>query len=364
MVIFIDNAGKNKDSKRSKSMELPRFVVIGHDIIDDVANVCKKLHFVGPGLIVSDEVTKKIAGDPILKILTKKSYKVEQLTISDATTSEVKKVKKFINQNNINFVLGVGGGRPIDVAKYASFQCEIPFISVPTAASHDGIVSSRASIMNRGKKESISAQTPIAVIGDTKLIASSPYRLLAAGSGDIISNYSAVRDWVLANKLKNEYFSNYAAALSEMTAQMIVENAKMIRPNFEESARIVVKALVSSGVAMSIAGSSRPASGSEHMFSHALDRLATKPALHGEQCAVGTIMMMYLHGGDWQPIKAALERIGVPTTAFALGIEESIIIDALTMAHKIRPERYTILGDGLTREAAEDLAMKTGVIKS
>ncbi len=364
MVIFVDNAVKNKDTKRSKSMELPRLVVIGHNIIDDIGDVCKKLHLVGSGLIISDKVTKKIAGDTIRNILTKKSYKIEQYIISDATMSEVKKVKKFISQHKINFVLGVGGGRPIDVAKCASFYSMIPFISVPTAASHDGIVSSRASIVIRGKKDSISAQTPIAVIGDTKLIASSPYKLLAAGSGDIISNYSAVRDWVLANKLKNEYFSNYAATLSEMTAQMIVENSYMIRPNFEESSRIVIKALVSSGVAMSIAGTSRPASGSEHMFSHALDILAPKPALHGEQCAVGTIMMMYLHGGDWQSIKTALERIGVPTTAFALGIEESIIIDALTMAHKMRPERYTILGDGLTREAAEEMAMKTGVIKS
>jgi len=361
LVIFLDST---KDSKRSKSMELPRLIVIGHEIIDDVGDICKKLFLTGKALIISDENTKKIAGDQIEDILSKKPFRVEQYVIQDATMAEVKKVKKFIKNNNISFVLGVGGGRPIDVAKCSSFYSELPFISVPTAASHDGIVSSRASIMNKNRKESITAQTPIALIGDAKIIATSPYKLLAAGCGDIISNYSAVRDWVLANKLKNEYFSNYAAALSEMTAQILVENSKMIRPNFEESARMVVKALVSSGVAMSIAGSSRPASGSEHMFSHALDRLAPKPALHGEQCAVGCIMMMYLHGGDWQSIKNALERIGVPTTAFGLGIDESIIVEALTIAHTIRPERYTILGDGLTREAAEDLAIKTGVITS
>jgi glycerol-1-phosphate dehydrogenase [NAD(P)+] len=361
LVIFIDSA---KDSKRSKSMELPRFIVIGHEIIDDIGDICKKLLLSGKALIISDENTKKIAGDRIENLLSKKPFEVEQYVIKDATMAEVKKVKKLIKNKHISFALGVGGGRPIDVAKCASFYSEIPFISIPTAASHDGIVSSQASIMNKNRKESITAQTPIAVIGDAKIIAMSPYRLLAAGCGDIISNYSAVRDWVLAKKLKNEYFSNYAAALSEMTAQILVENSNMIRPNFEESARMVIKALVSSGVAMSIAGSSRPASGSEHMFSHALDRLAPKPALHGEQCAVGCIMMMYLHGGDWQSIKTALERIGVPTTAFGLGIDESIIVEALTTAHTIRSDRYTILGDGLTRDAAEDLAVKTGVITS
>jgi glycerol-1-phosphate dehydrogenase [NAD(P)+] len=343
-------------------MELPRFIVIGHDILDEIVDYCKNLHLSGTAIIVSDENTKKIAGDRIEDILSTKPFTVMQHQIRDASMGEVKKVKKLIKNNSASFVLGVGGGRPIDVAKCASFYSNMPFLSVPTAASHDGIVSSRASIMNKNKKESITAQTPIAVIGDTKIIATSPYKLLAAGCGDIISNYSAVRDWVMANKLKNEYFSNYAAALSEMTAQILVENSNMIRPNFEESARMVIKALVSSGVAMSIAGSSRPASGSEHMFSHALDKLAPRPALHGEQCAVGCIMMMYLHGGDWRSIKTALERIGVPTTAFGLGIDESLIVEALTIAHTIRPERYTILGNGLTREAAEDCAIKTGVI--
>ena len=124
----------------------------------------------------------------------------------------------------------------------------------------------------------------------------------------------------------------------------------------------MLKALVSNGVAMSIAGSSRPASGSEHMFSHALDRIAPKSALHGEQCGVGTIMMMYLHGGNWQEIRDALKKIGAPTNAEELGIEDKYIIEALVQAHSIRPDRYTILGNGLTPEAAEKVARITKVI--
>ncbi len=75
----------------------------------------------------------------------------------------------------------------------------------------------------------------------------------------------------------------------------------------EESARLVVKTLFSSGMAISIAGSSRPASGSEHTFSHALDKILDKPCLHGEQCGVGTILMMYLYGGDWKFIRDSLK---------------------------------------------------------
>jgi glycerol-1-phosphate dehydrogenase [NAD(P)+] len=116
---------------------------------------------------------------------------------------------------------------------------------------------------------------------------------------------------------------------------------------------------------MSVAGSSRPCSGSEHLFSHALDRISERPSLHGEQCGVGAIMMMYLHGGDWRRLKNALLTIGAPTTARELGVSPDEVVRALMMAHAIRPERYTILGDnGLTREAAERLAVTTGVVES
>jgi glycerol-1-phosphate dehydrogenase [NAD(P)+] len=115
-------------------------------------------------------------------------------------------------------------------------------------------------------------------------------------------------------------------------------------------------------MAMCIAGSSRPASGAEHMFSHALDELSASPALHGEQCGVGAILMMYLHNGDWKLIADTLKEIGAPTTAKEMGIPDKDIITALTTAHTIR-DRYTILGDtGISQKAAEKLAVKTGVI--
>ncbi|MEM1874723.1 MAG: iron-containing alcohol dehydrogenase, partial [Candidatus Hadarchaeales archaeon] len=144
--------------------------------------------------------------------------------------------------------------------------------------------------------------------------------------------------------------------------ELIIANAKVIKRYTEESVRKVVKSLISSGVAMAIAGSSRPASGSEHLFSHALDMVAPKPALHGEQCGVGAIMMSYLQGGDWEIIRNALKTIGAPTTAKELGIPPKYIVKALTIAHKIRPERYTVLGGGLGRKEAERLAKITGVI--
>jgi glycerol-1-phosphate dehydrogenase [NAD(P)+] len=149
-----------------------------------------------------------------------------------------------------------------------------------------------------------------------------------------------------------------------MTAEMLVESADSIKQGLEESSWIVVKALVSSGVAMSIAGSSRPASGAEHLFSHQLDRLVPNGALHGHQVGVGSIMTEYLHSGQkgkWKDARDALAAIGAPTTADELGIDDETVIEALTTAHQIR-DRYTVLGDGMSEEAAIEAATVTGVI--
>ncbi|MDI3501916.1 MAG: glycerol-phosphate dehydrogenase [Archaeoglobi archaeon] len=348
-------------SMEMKWMRLPRIVIVGPDAIFEIGKVCSDLNLIESCGIVCGKKTRKIAGELVSELLEDIGIHADVVEIDEASMEAVSMVMEEAGKNNWKFLIGAGGGKSIDVAKLSSSKLSIPFISIPTAASHDGIASSRASIKSSSSSTSVEAQPPDAVIADTSIILKAPYRMLASGCGDIISNYTAVLDWQLAHRLRNEYYSEYAASLSLMTAKMIMNSADLIRKGLEDSVRMVVKALVSSGVAMSIAGSSRPASGSEHMFSHALDMIAPRPAMHGEQCGVGAIMMMYLHGGDWEAIRNALRRIGAPTTAEELGIEREYIIEALLMAHKIRPERYTILGSGLTREAAEKLVEVTGV---
>jgi glycerol-1-phosphate dehydrogenase [NAD(P)+] len=106
---------------------------------------------------------------------------------------------------------------------------------------------------------------------------------------------------------------------------------------------------------MSIAGSSRPASGAEHKFSHALDRIAPGKGLHGEKCGIGTIMTLFLHGADWRAAREALRKIGAPTTLGEIGIDDATGVEALLLAATIRPERFTILDRGISRESAESL---------
>ena len=348
--------------KQSKWMQLPRSVVIGHNVLPEVANVCKELKLSGSAVVVSGPTTRYCAGELICQILSDEGYEVQIVEVRSTHDYDIDEVVTVVEEANAGFMLGVGGGKSIDVSKFISYNFDIPFLSVPTAAAHDGIVSFSASVIQAGKKVSIPAHAPLGIIADTSVISSAPKRLMAAGCGDIISNYTAVKDWELAARLRNEDYSEYAAALSEMTAKIILDKAEVMKPGLEEAVRTVVKALVSSGVAMSIAGSSRPGSGSEHKFSHALDLIVDKPALHGEQCGVGSIMMMYLHGGDWNAIRESLRLLGAPINAKELGIREEFIIEALVHAHEIREARYTILGPGLTESAAEKLAVATGVI--
>ncbi len=198
---------------------------------------------------------------------------------------------------------------------------------------------------------------------DVDIISQAPRRYNIAGFGDLIGKYTAVLDWKLAHKLRLEYYGEYAASLALMSARHVSQYADEIAAGTKEGYRVIVEALVSSGVAMCIAGSTRPASGSEHLFAHALSIVARNKPLHGEAVGVGTIMMSYLHGKNWKRIRNLLKKVGAPTTARELGVEPEEIVEALTIAAKIRPERYTILGEkGLTKEAAEALARKTGVI--
>jgi len=334
-----------------KNIELPRKVVIGEGAIKEVKETILELDLYGNSLVISDQNTRDVAGRFICDQLN--SY---EIVIESSSEKEIEKIVNYAKRKNVKYLIAAGGGTVIDITKVAALEAKIPFLSVPTAASHDGIASSRASI-KRDKPVSIQTHCPIAIIADISIIKKAPSKLLASGCADAISNYTAVLDWKLAHDEKNEYYGDYAAALSMMSAQIVMENAEKIKDNVS----IAVEALISSGVAMGIAGSSRPCSGSEHLFSHALDMICEKPALHGEQCGVGTIMMAYLHNADWAKVRDSLKIIGAPINAEELDIPEEDIIEALTIAHEVR-DRYTILRNGLSEKEALEIAKETGVI--
>jgi glycerol-1-phosphate dehydrogenase [NAD(P)+] len=332
-------------------------VVTGPGVLEQLPAIIAELDIPERGLIVCDSNTLQIAGNQVIEYLEAGGHPMEKVVIEGANIEELAKVESY--SDRIDFLVGLGGGRPIDLAKQAGFNKDIPFISIPTAASHDGFGSARASIRQEGRKTSMQAIPPIAVVADTSIISKAPKRLLGAGVGDIISNQTAVLDWRLDGQ-KADY-SEYAAALSEMAAQLVEDGIDKVASGSEEGVRLVVKALISSGVAMSIAGTSRPASGGEHKFSHWLDANSDNPALHGEQCGLGSIVTMYLHGGNWEKIRDTLKVVNAPINAKGLGMDDGMVLSAFINSKEIRPQRTTIL-DKSTQTQIEEAALATGVI--
>jgi glycerol-1-phosphate dehydrogenase [NAD(P)+] len=343
-------------------IDLPRIVLVGRGVLSSINGICRELGYC-KALIVTGKNTLKIAGEQVQWILANDGIGSDQSIVEDAQLETVGRVMEDAGRSQADVLIGVGGGRNIDVAKLAAAKTGKAFISVPTVASHDGIASSLASVKGMERPYTVKAVSPVAVVMDSGIIAASPYRFTAAGCGDVISKVSEVEDWKLAHMDNGDYYGAYAASLALMSSQLIMESAERIRQNTSETVRDLLEALISCSTSMSIAGSSRPCSGSAHLFSHALDLIVDKPALHGEQCGVGAIMMAHLHGLDWAKIRESLEKIGAPTTAADLGIKKEKIIEALVMAQGIRPDRYTILSKiPLDRASAEALAVETGVI--
>ncbi len=356
-------------------MEIPRYVMMGAKALTEVSTVYQRLGLARVVHIVCGATSTCKVAEEVVSTLNGDGFKASK-TVVDAsmiTEVDVKTVHENARLNGAQSIIGVGGGRVIDVAKLAASWLGIHFISVPTSAAHDGISSPfvnfllRHFVKERMGEEYVRPQAPVAIIADTDVIRKAPHDMLAAGCGDLIAKLTSVRDWQLASRLKGEEYHEYAASMALMGARLVKSYADSIHKGSEEGTRVVVKALIGSGVSMSIAGSSRPASGAEHLFSHALDLLSLKygfkPARHGEQCGVGAIIMTRLQGANWEKVRDVLERVGAPTSAEGLRLEPKHIVEALTHAKEIRPDRYTILSENrLSDEAAESLAVETRVI--
>ena len=343
-------------------MELPRNILIGDGVIKDLGNFVTDLGVKKVG-VISGAIVKERIGEHCHLSLSSSDIKDTWFIANAANTEVVDAIQKEIVRNGSEAIIGFGGGKSVDVAKTVAYNLGKPFVSVPTSASHDGISSPFSSIKGHDKPHSIKTKAPVGVLVDTDIITHAPRRLLVAGCGDLIAKITAVKDWELARDEKGEYFGKYSSSLAFMSAKIVMEESRSIGIGNGASVRTVVEALISCGFATCIAGSSRPCSGAEHLFSHALDFIVPNKGLHGEKCGLGTIMMAKLHEIEWEQISSTLKYIGAPTTAREIGIDADSIIKALLMAPTLRPDRYTILTKtSLKVPDALELAKSTGIV--
>ena len=342
-------------------MELPRQIVVGEKNIGEFGEFLHNLTKPKKVSLISGIHVKKIIKQKIEKSLKVKKIRFTWHTSKDNQIDTLNEIQREVKKDHSDIIIGIGGGRSVDTAKLVAFNLDIPFVSVPTAASHDGMASPFVSIKS-DKPHSIIATAPLGVFVDIDIIKKAPPRLLASGCGDLVANISAVKDWKLGRDKTGEYYGRYSANLAIMSAKIVMEKSSQYAKKGLD-ARVIVEALISAGVASCIAGSSRPCSGAEHLFSHALDKIAPGKGLHGEKCGLGAIMITKLQGQDWKKIVKTLKDVGAPTTAKQIGLNEEQIIDALMIAQDLRPERYTILKEiEMTERRARNLAKTSKVI--
>ncbi|MGW4567242.1 iron-containing alcohol dehydrogenase family protein [Streptomyces sp. NPDC004561] len=277
-------------------------------------------------------------------------YEVGGGTLDDAV-----RLAGEMKSGRYDAVVGLGGGKIIDCAKFASARVGLPLVAVPTNLAHDGLCSPVATLDNDAGRGSYGVPNPIAVVIDLDVIREAPARFVRAGIGDAISNINAVADWELSNRVNGEKIDGLAAAMARQAGEAVLRHPGGIGDN--DFLQVLAEALVLSGISMSISGDSRPSSGSCHEINHAFDLLFPKrAAAHGEQCGLGAAFAMYLRGEHEEAAFTAgvLRRHGLPVLPEEIGFTVDEFVRAVEFAPETRPGRYTIL---------EHLDLKTNQIK-
>lgn len=277
-------------------------------------------------------------------------YEVAGGTIDDAV-----RLADAIKSEHYDAVVGLGGGKIVDCAKFASARVGLPLVAVATNLAHDGLCSPVATLDNDAGRGSYGVPNPIAVVIDLDVIHEAPVRFVRSGIGDALSNISAVADWELSNRVNGEKVDGLAAAMARQAGEAVLRHPGGVGDN--GFLQILAEALVLTGIAMSVSGDSRPSSGACHEINHAFDLLYPKRAAsHGEQCGLGAAFAMYLRGAHEESAHMAdvLRRHGLPVLPEEIGFTVDEFVRAVEFAPRTRPGRYTIL---------EHLDLKTHQIK-
>jgi len=284
----------------------------------------------GQGAAIAEEVRAAV---PEATIIT-----VEQPGSLDGALALVETLREDYH----DAVVGIGGGRTLDVAKYAASMSGLAYVAVATNLAHDGLASPVASLEAKGRKGSYGVHIPIAVFVDIDYVREAPGEQIIGGVGDVLSNLNAVADWELAARVRGEEVDGLAASMARSAAEAV-----LYRPDGIGSVGFLTtlaESLILSGIAMGVAGTSRPCSGACHEISHAIDSLFGDVAGHGEQVALGALFASFLRDDPIVPaLHAALLRHDLPVVPDDLGLSTEQFAAAVAHAPLTRPDRFTVL---------------------
>ncbi|MDQ3859874.1 MAG: iron-containing alcohol dehydrogenase [Actinomycetota bacterium] len=338
---------------RARSAEVPVTLAFAHsheETARELVGTLDQLEVRRP-LFVFGRTGRELIGRS-LAIDCRPRFECALFQASGALLDEVDMLERAIAAEGADVVVSCGGGQTLDVGKFAAFRRRLPFISVPTQATHDGICSPVAVLRGPGdaRASSYGARTPAALVVPLHVIAHAPRPTLLSGMADLAANVIAVEDWLWAHQFRDEPYDHYAALLARSAAQLVLGRRHLLSRDAElvaEDIESLVHGLVLSGLAMTLAGSSRPCSGPEHLISHAFDLLGLGSGTHGEQVGVGSVLAVRLYAADLNPVVELLRATGAPMYPADLGIATDDAARAVKMAHLVRPERHSRLSSAI-----------------
>ncbi len=341
---------------------IPVILEVGLNKIDIVGNLVKKAGFIQLVLFF-DPMIYQLLGEKIISSLHQHSS-LNILQQNQCTNNKMKTIMEmaFTLPPQTQVIIGIGGGMVLDLAKYIAFLNNLPFISIPTSTSHDGFASSGCSLVINNRRTSVPAKMPYGIIIDLGVVKNSPDKFIYSGIGDIISKITAVQDWLFEEAQGKATTDDFAVMIAKKSVNSVARiEIKSIKEFF--FLKELVDSLTLSGVAMEIAGSSAPASGSEHLISHALDQLLDTPQLHGIQVGIATYLMSKVQDYRYQRVAKFLQDTGFFAYAKTLGMKAGDFAQAIDLAPAIKPNRHTYLHLEENREKAKRLLKEDSILQ-
>jgi glycerol-1-phosphate dehydrogenase [NAD(P)+] len=343
---------------KNTSVEIPTLVRMKAGALDRLGIYCRRAEFQRVVLLISAGLPASIVNRAQAALSGQQIDIIDRRQIASSTHEHAQAIFQSL-PTNTSALIGLGGGKALDVAKYVSFLVRLPYIAVPTSLSNDGFCSPQSSLEMQGARRSLPSAMPYGVVVDAEVCLNSPQVLWCAGIGDSIAKITAVHDWKLAFHARGTPVNDFAALLSDATVFQLMANPRRDM----EGLILLATALMLNGVAMEIAGSSRPASGSEHLISHALDAINPRPRLHGLQVGVATYLVSQLQKHRTSNIAALFDATGFWEAIRQDPFNKADWNAAFRAALAIKPDFYTILSqrdysDDLTRIIETDPRLK------
>jgi len=328
----------------AKEINIPSLLKIGNGKLVKIGKYLADRKFFKAALFYSEGI-ENIVGAKIYAGFKNNGIEVvERLNISDINIENIIHTA-FKVPSGTDVLIGIGGGKSLDYSKYCAHVLKLPYISVPTSVSNDGFCSPNASLLVEGKRKSVNASIPYGVVADMDIIVNAPKESFYSGVGDMISKVTALWDWKQAFLKNLSTHNDFAALLAHNSLNSLYYAGENKNFNSQEFNYQLVNSLVISGIAMEVAGSSRPASGSEHLISHALDSVSPTPRTHGLQVGVAAYLCALLQNNEAQTVKNFLVETGFSEFIKKYPFDKHVFIEAIKHAPRVKENYYTILSE-------------------